>query len=508
MSITLVKPEVYIYNSADHVEFHKTSYKIGVKFGTVINAPELLTGYNDKVVQENNKIISIMKLSFKVGRGKQRFSGGILRIAGLLLLLVAFVSCKTQSKSDVEAVKLPSTDYPAVFTTPAAAEKFKAAYPPLNDFLKRRLAALQLLEQTPSEELQPVTLSVRTTAEQRSGVRRIRIRGHQIISDSDYSFAGYSLGPGSPESTLTVIASDIADTYLSQAALKGVRIDSLGVSIASRPDSVRPAQRVVHPHNLLYTIYVNSPATDEELEELRLLTEKHSPVFNLASTKQTLIGNIEYRQTPKDLTAKPPYQPGLREYLKYKRAALLARRDRGNFVDTAIQHIARRNAERPQVDRLHVEVDPVSGARRVHIRHFNFIHDNPVYLAGNDLGPTANEHFLAVLTSCITHITEIQAASHEVVLDSLAVSAKGTLDIRSGRPGYENVPNYLHNIQYTVHASSPHTYDDIVVLRDAVEAVCPIYNLYLSEQKIEGRIVRNNPDSYRIHPQYHNHYKD
>jgi uncharacterized OsmC-like protein len=396
-----------------------------------------------------------------------------------------------------------SSDYPSVFKTKSAEDRFTAAYPGLNDFLKRRLAALQLLEQTPSEDLQPITLSVRTTAEQRSGVRRIRIRGHQIISDSDYSFAGYSLGPGSPESTLTVIASDIADTYLSQAALKGVRIDSLGVSIASRPDSVRPAQRIVYPHNLLYTVYVNSPATDEQLEELRLLTEKHSPVFNLASTKQPLKGDIEYRQTPKDLTAQAPYQPGLREYLKYKRAALLWRQNRGSFSDTAIQRLVRRSAERPQIDRLHVEVDPVSGARRVHIRHFNFVHDNPVYLAGNDLGPSANEHFLAVLTSCITHITEIQAASREIVLDSLAVSVKATLDIRAGRPGYEAVPQYLHDIKYTVHVSSPHTYDDIVVLRDAVEAVCPIYNLYLSEQKIEGRIIRNNQDAYRVHPQYH-----
>jgi hypothetical protein len=451
----------------------------------------------------------MMRLRLKSKKIVRIFSGKVPVLAGLVLLSILLASCQSRQKKDYTELVDLSTDYPSVFRTKAAEDKFKAAYPSLNDFLQRRLTALQLLDATPSEELQPVTLSARTTAEQRAGVRRIRIRGHQIISDSDYTFAGYSLGPGSPESTLTVIASDIADTYLSEAARAGVRIDSLGVSIASRPDSVRPAERIVYPHNLLYTIYVKSPATDEQLEELRLLTEKHSPVFNLASTKQTLKGDIVYKQTPKDLTAKPPYQPGLREYLKYKRAALLWRQNRGGFaIDTTIQRTNSQRSGRPQIDRLHVEVDPVSGARRVHIRHFNFVHDNPVYLAGNDLGPTANEHFLAVLTSCITHITEIQAASREVILDSLAVSVKGTVDIRAGRPGFENVPNYLHDIQYTVHVSSPHPYDDIVVLRDAVEAVCPIYNLYISEQKIEGRIVRGNPDEYRVHPQYHNHYKD
>ena len=107
-----------------------------------------------------------------------------------------------------------------------ACNRSYGAQPTLPDFQKRRLAALQTLEKTPSDRIQPIRLEVRTTAEQRAGVRRIRIRGHQIISDSDYSFAGYSLGPGSPESSLTAIASDLADAYLSQAALKGLRIDS------------------------------------------------------------------------------------------------------------------------------------------------------------------------------------------------------------------------------------------------------------------------------------------
>jgi uncharacterized OsmC-like protein len=383
----------------------------------------------------------------------------------------------------------------------------------LTDLQKRRVAVLEKLAKTPSDQIQPIQLAVRTTAEQRAGVRRIRIRQHQIISDSDYSYAGYSLGPGSPESALTVIASDIADTYLTQASLQGVRIDSLGVSITSRPDSVRPEKRIVYPHNLLYTIYVKSPATDEQLEEIRLLTEKYSPIFNLISTKQVIQGDIDYQQTPKDLTFEPPYQPGLREYLKYKRAAVLWRENRftrsagANTQANTTDSVARRERA-PQLDRLHVEIDPLSGIRRLHVRHFNLIHDSQPLLGGSDLGPSALEHQLGVLTSCITHITEIQAASRQVVLDSLAVSAEGIYDPRAGRPGFEDVPAYPHEIHYTVHFRSPHPYEDLVALRDAVEAVCPIYNLLLAEQKIEGRIVRENPDEYRFHPQFHYDYKD
>jgi uncharacterized OsmC-like protein len=401
------------------------------------------------------------------------------------------------------SVKAQTADAPNPFIKPVIAQTVLKGRT-LNDFLSIRRDALLQLQKTPNDQIQPLILKARTIAEQRSGVRRIRIRGHQIISDSDYSFAGYSLGPGSPESTLTVLASDIADTYVSQAALKGVSIDSLGVSITSLPDSVKPTKRIVYPHNLLYTIYVKSAATDQQLEELRQLTEKYSPSFNLVSNKQIVKSNIDYIQTPKDLVAVAPYQPGLRDYLKYKRAAVLWRNDQSKVNNNPKQ----KAEKQPQLDILHVEVDPATGARRVHVRYFNFIHDNPAYLAGNDLGPSSQEHQLATLTSCITHITEIQAASQNIVLDSLGVSVEGTLDLRAGRPGFENVPVNLQNIHYTLHVRSPHTYKEIEALRDSVEAVCPIYNLLISEQKIKGRIVRSNTDKYRLHPQYVYQYKE
>jgi hypothetical protein len=429
-------------------------------------------------------------------------------LGGLSLLSVAIISCKQSGGGgDAGTFFASSSDAESIFTTEEKQNAFTSVLPPLNDFLKRRLAALKFIENTPTDQLKPITLSARTTAEQRSGVRRIRIRHHQIINDSDYTNMGYRLGPGSPESALSVLASDIADTYLSQAALKGVRIDSLGVSIVSHPDSVKPAKRIVHPHNLFYTIYVKSPASDEELEELRQLTEKSSPIFNFVSTKQVLKREIDYKETPKDLVAKPPYQPGLREFLKYQRIASLSRR--GSRTDTTQRARPLRNNIDDKPDRLHVEVDPVTGARRLHVRYFNLINDNPSYLAGNDLGPSSLELQLGILTSCINHVAEGQAALREVALDSLAISAQGTYDPRAGRPGFENVPNYPHNINYTFHIRSPHSYDEIVALIDATEAVCPIYNLAISEQKINGRVVRSNKnlDTYRVHPQYYTDYK-
>jgi uncharacterized OsmC-like protein len=426
---------------------------------------------------------------------------------GLLALSAFFVISAGTNQLQAQPYQ---SDYPSIFKTGLAESALKGNKRTLNDFLLLRREALLKLQNLPSDQLKPIVLSAKTTAEQRAGVRRIRIRGHQIISDSDYTYAGYSLGPGSPESALTIIASDIADTYVSQAALKGVPIDSLGVSITTLPDSVKPAKRIVQPHNILYTIYVKSTATDKQLEELRQLTEKNSPIFNLVSTKQEIKSEIDYKQTPKNVVAQAPYQPGLRDYLKYKRIAVLWRQDqsKNRAAKPEAPKAVQSNQQKQELDRLHVEVDPVTGVRRLHIRYFNFLHDNPSYLAGNDLGPSADEHQLGVITSCITHITEIQAASRNIVLDSLSYSIEGTIDPRAGRPGFENVKPYLHDIHYVFHVRTPHSYSDIVALRDSVEAVCPIYNLIIGEQKIKGRIVRGNPNAYRLHPQDVSQYKE
>jgi hypothetical protein len=54
MNVKLEKPDVYAYNSADHIEFHKTSYKICDRFKVEIDDPVLITDYSIKVTQEDN----------------------------------------------------------------------------------------------------------------------------------------------------------------------------------------------------------------------------------------------------------------------------------------------------------------------------------------------------------------------------------------------------------------------------------------------------------------------
>ena len=92
---------------------------------------------------------------------------------------------------------------------------------------------------------------------------------------------------------------------------------------------------------------------------------------------------------------------------------------------------------------------------------------------------------MGVMGTCLTHIFEIQAAQRQVVLDSLELHVEGTLTPR--KPG---APSRLRDVRYTVHISSPAPTSDVDALRQAVEAVCPIYNLLKDTQPITGRVVR------------------
>jgi uncharacterized OsmC-like protein len=346
---------------------------------------------------------------------------------------------------------------------------------PLANYLQRLQGAVA--RQVARGE-QPRELTARVAAESRSGVRRLRIRDFQLISDSQRSFAGYNLGAGSWDTEVGVLGSAVATEFLVQAAMSGVALDAVDVVFTSHQDSpgAGPTPRVSYPRNLRYEAYLVSPASDAELEALRLKVESSSPVLNLVSQPQDIPhGQVVYTASP---PLDPGAPPGLREFLVEKRAAL-ARRQRGDGA-----------RESPTL-RAHVRVEGGTGLRHVRVgdHRFQFLHDTPRSLAGFDLGPTVEEHQLGVMGTCLTHIFEIQAAQRQVPLDALEVEVKGTLTPRAAG----QAPR-LRDVRYTVFITSPASRGEIDRLRQAVESVCPIYNLLKDPQMITGRIIRQRFD--------------
>lgn len=168
----------------------------------------------------------------------------------------------------------------------------------------------------------------------------------------------------------------------------------------------------------------------------------------------------------------------LNEYLVQKKAAVEARAAKAENNTEVIVH------------RAQVRAAGRSGVREIRIRDFQIISDSPDDFAGYNLGPSSPELQLGVLGSCLTHITLIQASIRGVSLETLEVEVTGELHPLAGKPGYEEIPVYPHNIAYTVTLGSTETDETIQALREAVERVCPIYNLLVNPQTIQGQFVK------------------
>ncbi|MBO4254550.1 OsmC family protein [Streptomyces griseorubiginosus] len=179
--------------------------------------------------------------------------------------------------------------------------------PGLRAYLEVKRAAL--LARRQAQRTAPVTepnrLRARTKAEERSGVRRIRIRHHQILSDSPLDFAGYDLGPASPEIQLGVLSSCLTHVFLIQAADLRIPLDSLEVEVQADQDprAGEPGfeEVPIYPHNISYTVHITSPAGKERIRELHEAVERKCPIYNLLINPQHITGRVVLTGSPQEI---------------------------------------------------------------------------------------------------------------------------------------------------------------------------------------------------------------
>lgn len=162
---------------------------------------------------------------------------------------------------------------------------------------EKREAILRRRDPAVQREAGPVTLAANVTAEGRSGVRRIRIREFQILADTGPDFAGYNLGPGSPELQVGVLGSCLTHIFLIQAADLEIPLDSLSVDVQATQDfrSGQPGFEDVprFPHNITYIVHVESPASPEDIARLHRAVEETCPILNLLVNPQAISGSVE-----------------------------------------------------------------------------------------------------------------------------------------------------------------------------------------------------------------------
>jgi len=352
---------------------------------------------------------------------------------------------------------------------------------PLRTYLAAKREAIQAQSAQPAT---PTAIHAKVTAESRSGVRRLRIGPtgeFQYISDSGRNYAGYNLGAGSWDSLVGTLASSVADEYIVQAAEQNIPLDALDVVFTSIPE--RKSESLAYPNNLSYVAYIDSPASEAQLQALKRAVHEKSSAIDLVTRPQQ-VSHAEVEYVHSDAVRDPKLPPGLRDFItEEKRPAVLARQVKPGS--------GKGKPAEPETLVARAHVEPRTGLRRVFLGKDGYhqqLHDSAAGLLGYGLAPTVEEHLLGVTGTCLTHIFEVQAAARNVLLDSLELTVDGQLSPRFG----SNVrsPARYSDIRYKVRIESPASEQEIDALRQSVEATCPLYNLVKDEQKLEGSIVR------------------
>lgn len=169
----------------------------------------------------------------------------------------------------------------------------------LNEYLAEKRAAIDArMADVEAGKEDAVTLTAKVSAAGRSGIRRIRIRDFQILSDSDLDFAGYNLAPSSPELQMGVLGSCITHTFLIQAALMGVPLDSIETEVNCTVDvrAGSPGFEKVPfpPHDIHYTVSIASSAPQADIDKLHAAVSDNCPIMSLLRNPQTITGKIKF----------------------------------------------------------------------------------------------------------------------------------------------------------------------------------------------------------------------
>jgi uncharacterized OsmC-like protein len=173
----------------------------------------------------------------------------------------------------------------------------------------------------------------------------------------------------------------------------------------------------------------------------------------------------------------------LRDFLKVKSVKVGIRDAEIAASAIGLQHLKAR-----------VVAEGRTGVRQIHIGDHHIIMDSGPDQAGYSLGPGSQPMMLGVLGSCLTHVFLIQAARRNLMLDEVEVVVEAVQEPRAGRPGFEDVPIYPHDITYSVYVASPHSEAEIEELRKVVEATCPLFNLVQAPVVVSGTLVYKKTD--------------
>ena len=166
----------------------------------------------------------------------------------------------------------------------------------LKEYLVQKRAAYQVVKAAAALEPKAKAFHARCRVLGRSGIREVRIREFQILTDTPPNFAGYNAGANAPELMLGALSSCLAHTAIIVAADEGFALDALEVETSAKFHAL--AQRAgfehipVYPHDISYKLLITTSEPDARLEELHSRVKERCSLYNLIKPSQELKGEI------------------------------------------------------------------------------------------------------------------------------------------------------------------------------------------------------------------------
>ncbi|MDX2136548.1 MAG: OsmC family protein [Chloroflexota bacterium] len=156
----------------------------------------------------------------------------------------------------------------------------------LTYYLERKAAAIEArrADWMAAREKAVVRLNASSKLAGNTGVRQTRMGEHVMVSDSAPGMAGHALGPTAPEMLLGALASCLLHTYVIQACLLNVPLDTVEIEISGSIDmSVvigMPGDDAPLISDLTYTAHLTGPLSDDDIARMHAAVDASCPVLN------------------------------------------------------------------------------------------------------------------------------------------------------------------------------------------------------------------------------------
>ncbi len=129
-------------------------------------------------------------------------------------------------------------------------------------------------------------------------------------------------------------------------------------------------------------------------------------------------------------------------------------------------------------------------ATRITVGKHEFVVDEPAALAGDDVAASPVEYALGALLSCQVVVYRLYAHALGIQVDGIEVLAEGDLDARRLFGIDERVRAGFGDVRLEVRIDGPEPLERYEELKAAVDAHCPVLDLFENPTPVSTRIVK------------------